>query len=501
MAEVENIREMYFQKGRSVSEIAGETGKDRKTIRKYLEKEDWNVPIQEKGCKRSKLDPFKETIDSWLEADRKMRKKQRHTAKRVYDRLSEVHGESGFDCSYRTVAAYVTAAKQRIYGKRSCYLPLEHRAGEAQVDFGKAEFIENGTRHYGSYLNLSFPRSNGGFFQLFKGETFECLGEGLKAIYQHIGVVPHRQWFDNASTMVTKVLKNGERKLTDAFIRFKEHHGFEAVFCNPASGNEKGNVENKVGYHRRNFLVPVPEFDDLEKYNKQLFQRCRQDMERKHYSKGRPITELFEEDREACLRLPSVEFDVCTYESVKTDAYGKFSLGKGRHIYSTTPKLAAKTVTVCLKAHTVAVLDENLREVVRHRRLYGQRRQEVMDWIPYLKQLSRYPAALKYSGIYTMLPDPVQRWMDSCNRQEKGKALKLLAELTENTDFLTATEAFRSSIEYGAFDVDSVLSIHTRLASGLPEVEMIRLSSKVLELKSLTPDVKQYDGMLGRRMN
>jgi transposase len=501
MAEVETIREMYFTKGCSVSEIAGQTGKDRKTVRKYLQEADWNTPIHEKRCKGSKLDPYKETINNWLETDRKIRKKQRHTARRVYDRLTESQGESGFDCSYRTVATYVAEAKRRIYGERTCYLPLQHRAGEAQVDFGKAEFIENGTRHYGSYLNLSFPHSNGGFLQLFKGETFECLGEGLKAIYEHIGGVPQRQWFDNASTMVTKVLRNGERKLTDAFIRFKEQYGFEAVFCNPARGNEKGNVENKVGYHRRNFLVPIPEFVDLEAYNRQLFQRCDDDMQRTHYSKERLIAELVEEDREACLPLPSVAFDVCTYESVKTDAYGKFSLEKGRHVYSTTPKLAAKTVTVCLRAHTVTVLDENLREVARHRRLYGQRRQEVMDWIPYLRQLSRYPAALKYSGLYQMLPDPVQRWMDTCGRQERGKALKLLAELTENTDFLTATEAFRGSIAYGAFDIDSVLALHTRLASGLPELEMIRLPSTVPELKTLAPDVKQYDGMLGRRMN
>jgi len=143
MAEIESIREMYFRKGMSKSEIAEHLGKDRKTIRKYLQQEDWSVVLQKPMKKGSKLDPYKATIDSWLKADLKMRKKQRHTAKRVIDRLVELHGEDGFDCSYRTVAGYVAEVKSKIYGERGCYLPLEHRVGEAQVDFGKAEFCRS----------------------------------------------------------------------------------------------------------------------------------------------------------------------------------------------------------------------------------------------------------------------------------------------------------------------------------------------------------------------
>jgi len=501
MAEVENIREMYFNKGFSISRIAREVERDRKTIRNYLLQDDWNKNQKEPVERTSKIDRYKATIDEWLEADRRMRKKQRHTARRVYDRLCELYEYEGFDCSYRTVAGYVAEAKERIYGERTGFLPLEHRPGEAQVDFGKAEFIENGTRYYGSYLNVSFPYSNGGFLQLFKGENFECLGEGLENIYAYLGGIPYRQWFDNASTMVTKVLKGGERNLTEAFLRFKEHHGFEAAFCNRGQGNEKGNVESKVGYHRRNLLVPIPEFADLEQYNKELLERCTADMQRPHYRKETFIATLFEEDRKVLLPLPSIEFDVCTYETVKTDAYGKFSLEKGHHIYSSMPKLASRSITVVLKAHTVTVLDENMREVVRHARLYGQRRQEAMDWIPYLRQLSRYPAALKYSGIYSMLPDPVQGWLDLCSRQERGKALKLLAELTENSDFATAAEAFRQSVLYDAFDLDSVTALHSRMTTVLPSLESIVLPSSVPKLRQLPSDVKRYDRMLKGGMN
>ena len=105
---------------------------------------------------------------------------------------------------------------------------MEHIPGEAQVDFGDADFYENGKLHSGKYINLSFPHSNKGYMQVFK-ERQECLFEGLKTIFEHIGGVPTRIWFDNASTMVTKVMKGGNRSLTDDFLRFMEHYRFEAV--------------------------------------------------------------------------------------------------------------------------------------------------------------------------------------------------------------------------------------------------------------------------------
>ena len=172
--------------------------------------------------------------------DKKAKRKQRHTARRVYDRLLEKYG-SDFDCSYRTVAGYVAKRKKELFENKPGYLPLEHIPGEAQADFGDADYYENGRLYSGKYLNLSFPYSNKGYFQLFKGENMECLLEGLIAIFEHIGGVPNRIWFDNTKVIVTKILKEGGRNLTDGFIRFMEHYQFEAAFCNVNSGHEKGN--------------------------------------------------------------------------------------------------------------------------------------------------------------------------------------------------------------------------------------------------------------------
>ena len=106
------------------------------------------------------------------------------------------------------------------------------------MDFGKANFIEKGKKIQGSYLVLTLPYSNAGFVQLFRGETQECLLEGLKNIFNHIGKVPSKIWFDNLSAAV-KVVNKKERKLNKFFENFCAHYSFKPVFCNPASGNER----------------------------------------------------------------------------------------------------------------------------------------------------------------------------------------------------------------------------------------------------------------------
>jgi len=492
MKNITNLRKMYFEDGDNISQIQKETGFDRKTIRKFIDKKDWNDPVQVPVIRESKLDKFKSEIDEWLKADKEMRKKQRHTAKRVHDRLKEKYNNE-FDCSYRTVAKYVAGKKKNLYANKESFLPLEHKPGECQVDFGKAEFVENGKRYYGFYLNVSFPYSNAGFFQLFKGENFECLAEGLVNIFEHINGVPHRQWFDNMSTAVKKILKGGERELTDSFIKLKEHYCFNAVFCNRNAGNEKGNVENKVGYHRRNFFVPMPEFKNLSDYNKQLLKRCELDLDRIHYRKECLISELFKEDLLHCNALPNVPFAAQTYKSVRVDSYGKFTLENGKHSYSSMPRFAGEQITICKTASKVQILDNDMTIVVTHQRLYGKEQQESMDWIPYLQQLSRKPAALKYTGIYQLLPNQVTDWLDRKNNYDRGKALKLLYDLTNKSSFTAAVDALQTALDYNSDNPESIIAVHAKLISDIPELQPVTLPPSVTDVLTTKPDIMQYD--------
>lgn len=497
MTEVHALRRLYFDEGKSITEIARDTGRDRKTIRVNINKEDWNEtpvkPVPEVTF--PKLDPFKAKIDAWLTEDKKAKRKQRHTGRRVYARLKEEF-KADFNCSYRTVVGYVSQRKKEIFSQKAGYLPLEHIAGEAQGDFGDAQYYENGQLYSGKYLNLSFPYSNQGYFQLFKGENQECLFEGLVSIFEHIEGVPSRIWFDNTRTIVSKIFKEGGRTLSDDFLRFSEHYRFEAVFCNVEAGHEKGNVEGKVGYHRRNWLVPVPRFERLSEFNQGLLKSCDLDAEREHYRKDATIAELYSADKAALLALPAIPLDVSKYITVSTNGYGRFYLANGQHEYSVSPQYADSHVTIKITAGEVIALDKSHQPIVSHRRLYGDTRQQSMQWLPYLTQLSHRPNALKYSGIYAMLPQSIQSYLAKCTKSDKGQILRVIAGLTARNGFESALETVDHALQYEATDIDSLINLHNRLYGQIPELAPLRLPGNIPELRRVTPNLAAYDAQL-----
>jgi hypothetical protein len=296
--------------------------------------------------------------------------------------------------------------------------------------------------------------------------------------------------------MVAKVLKNSRRELTDRFRRFQEHFGFEAVFCNPGKGNEKGNVENKVGYVRRNLLVPEPRFESLDRFNAQVLEQCRSDMDREHYLEEQWISELFLADQAALMPLPRIPFDPASYHTLTADGYGMIVLNGGKHRYSSAPKYARSRVTAHITAQTVSILDESRRPVVTHQRLYGDKPGERMEWLPYLTQLARKPTALKYTPVYDMMPAMLRQWLSSQPRDQVGTALKLVANLSETAGFDSACAAISDSIIAGITDADSLVALHdrnTRYAAILPDV---------VTTKSMVKDPKvafepaRYDEML-----
>ena len=503
MDQIHRIRDLYYGQDKSLTEIASMEKLDWRTVRKYVDMEDFNVapPSPDEEEHSSKLDPFKPIIDKWLTEDKKAPRKQRHTAKRVHRRLKDE--VEGYDCSYRLTAAYVSEKKAELRLKqKEGYLPLEHHPGEAQADFGYADFYENGKLHHeAKYLVLSFPHSNGGYLQLNYGENMECLLEGLVAMFEHVGGVPTEIWFDNTRTIVTDIIKGGGREVTERFQRFCEHYRFKPIFMNPESGWEKGNVENKVGYLRRNELVPVPSFEALPAKNKELLAACDKDMEREHYDDGdgRYISELFAEDKAALLPLPTVPFDTSLYTTARTDKYGKFTLDAGKHRYSASPAFCEETVRLHVTSAEVIVMDSDLHEVVRHRRLYGDEH-ESMDWIPYLRYIARKPRSLKNSGIYDMMPESMRMYMDGCESKSRGKVLKVLAELTERSGFESALTTVNKAIEHQATDPDSLMSLYRRTYMDVPPLPPIEPSEAIPRMKVIMfpSDLSALDAVLAK---
>jgi len=469
--------------------ISRATGHNFRTVKKYIEQTDFNLPIRRKRGRPSKLDPFKTVIDGWLETDTKRKPKQRHTAKRIYARLLEEYRDL-FHVSERTVRAYVAAKKKELY-RHEGYLPLDHPPGEAQIDFGAVEFNEKGQRCNGQALILSFPYSNGGYPQLFKGVNQECLLTGMANIFAHLNQVPRVIWFDNLSAAVAGI-HGQERTLTERFRRFSLHYGFEARFCTPNSGHEKGHVENKVGYSRRNFFVPAPEFDEIETYNQELLAAAEKDMQRPHYRKGRLIAQLLEEDRSAMLPMPPHPFDVEKWQIAKANKVGKIKFET--NLYSASPAVANREVWIKAGAHTIEILTEEYRSIVKHRRLYGKNL-EVMNWYPYLTTLARRPNALKYSGFYHELPDPWREYLDTCDYHGKKGSLTVLLKILEERNLDIATQSLEACLENGTATPEGILFSYYRLTQERIE-EQVQLPESLSRLDEYDLNLDSYDLLL-----
>ncbi|WP_065504801.1 IS21 family transposase [Bifidobacterium breve] len=241
-------------RGVSWREIARRLGVSRDTVRKYATMEDCSPkPAAGKG-RRSLIDACSGTVDSWLSADRLMPRKQRHTARRVYARLVE---EEGFEGSYSSVRRYVRRWREEHRSDGDGYLELDWGAGVMQVDFGEAVATIGGNDARIHCLVATFPHSNMRYVAATPGENAECVCEGLAQILDHIGMVPRVLVLDNATGAGLRVAWN-KVTVVRVFAMFCDHYRLETRSCNPYSGNEKGSVENAVGFLRRNLMAPSP---------------------------------------------------------------------------------------------------------------------------------------------------------------------------------------------------------------------------------------------------
>lgn len=378
------IRRAVQVEGKSQREAAREFGLARKTVRKMLE---FSVPPgyrRKKPVQRPKLGPWLGVIDQILEEDESQPKKQRHTAKRIWDRLKIEHSFSG---GYTIVKDYVREARLR---HREVFVPLAHPPGEGQADFGEALVVIGGRQQKAHFLCIDLPHSDDCFVRAFPAENTESFCEGHNRAFAYFGGVPNRILYDNTKIAVIEITGDGERRPTQAFSELKSHYLFEAKFGRPGKGNDKGKVEGLVGYARRNFLVPVPRAASWEELNRQLREQCQQRRARKLWGHSETIGERFERDRERLLGLPPAPYEACLKRTtrVSSQALVRYKTND----YSVPVAYAHRLVL--LKAFVWEVVISCGSEVIaRHARSY-EREQMIFEPLHYLALLERKPGAL-----------------------------------------------------------------------------------------------------------
>lgn len=475
------IRQLH-KAGESVAAIAEMEGVSRDTVYKYIGINDFSPDVPKSSQVRaSKLDPYKPIIDAWLDKDAKNWHKQRHTARRIWKRLQDEYGANVSEC---TVSRYVKKEKARRKSVAEQYLDLTWEPGEAQADFGEADFYVNEVRKRMSYFVLSFPNSNVGLVQVLPSENAECVCQGLKTIFEFIGAVPNRIVFDNATGVGRKVA-NGVRT-TELFTLCATHYGFNFSFCNPNSGNEKGNVENKVGTIRANIFVPVPRIVDFANYNKKLLNLCLEFSNKDHWMKGINELKLFEEDKSAMSELPAKAFNPVRYSCVKTDKLGKIMVD-GNHAYSVSPELAKQNVTVGFSAFYIEIYDENGEFICKHKRQYGSAPTDSTDPSSQLLTLIRKTNGWKNSKVRATFSGNLQCHLDSLSKEDLRKKLRLLHKVSDNNGWeatkIAAEEAFLST---------------NRLDEAGIAMSVARAKSGVIDYESKT-DLSEYDDLVSMK--
>jgi transposase len=378
------VRRACHVDGMSQRRAARVFGIDPKTVAKMLR---FSVPPGYRRSKppaRPKLDGFTGVIDRILEEDRGRPRKQRHTARRIFQRLRAEHGFAGGET---IVKAYVR--ERRLQG-REVFVPLVHPPGHGQADFGEAVAVVGGEERRIHFFCLDLPHSDAGFVKAYPAETAEAFCDGHGAAFAFFGGVPRRMLDDNTRLAVARILGDGTRQRTRAFAELQSHFLFADRFGRPGKGNDKGKVEGLVGYARRNFLVPVPRVESFDVLNAHLEARCRERRGARLRGHDETIGERLARDQAALLPLPAVPYVACDLRSARVSS---LSLVRYRgNDYSVPVAYGHREVVVRGYVEAV-VIGCGAAEIARHRRSYG-REDVLLEPLHYLALLERKTGAL-----------------------------------------------------------------------------------------------------------
>lgn len=445
------IRRLVLTKQKSKRAICKEYHLHWKTLQKILNHAEPPGYRQRQPRTKPKLELVLPIIHEILEQDKQSPPKQRHTIKRIFDRLRTKHEYDG------GITAVGDAVRAWRAGTAEVFMPLSHPAGWAQADFGEADVWLQGKLTRVAYFVMSLPFSDAFFCQVFPRECTETFQAGHCRAFEFFGGVPTRISYDNSRIAVAKFVGRRGDTPTQEFLRLESHFLFEHHFCLVRRANEKGHVEGLVGFARRNFMVPVPQIDDLEEFNEQLAQSCRADLERRLRGKRTTKQGLLEEEQCALLPLPKQSFEARRVESAKANSLSLVRFDTND--YSVPTAWAHHSVTAVGNIQEVRLI-VNDRVVARHPRDWA-RENVHYDPLHYLALLERKPGSLDFAR-------PLEDWnLPECfgvlrrrlegERQSEGRRefIRVL-RLLETLELAELSRAVERAITIGALTVDAI---------------------------------------------
>ena len=445
------VRRFVFVEGRSQREAARVFGLSRETVTKMCL---FSLPpgyTRTKPVGKPKLGPLLPVIDAILEADRTAPVKQRHTAKRIFERLRDEHGFGG---GYTVVKDYVRLCRAQ---GRETFVPLAHPPGHAQVDFGEAVGVIGGVRQKMHFLCMDLPQSDACFVKAFPRETTEAFLDGHVSAFAFFGGVPQSILYDNTTIAVAKILGDGKRERTRAFTELVSHYLFADRFGRPGKGNDKGKVEGLVKHARMKFMTPIPHAASYDAFNAELAERCRARQGERAGRRAETIGERLVADTLALRALPPVPLEPCEKRAgrVSSTALVRYWTND----YSVPTSYGFQDVVVKGFVDEVVILCGG-REIARHLRSYGEG-VFVSNPLHYLALIEMKPGALDQAAalqgwelpqVFHHLRHLLEARMGNRGKREFIQVLRLLEAMPKDVVTFAVTEA----IHIGAAGFDAV---------------------------------------------
>jgi transposase len=457
------VRQLVFLEGVSRREVARRLGISRDTVRKMCLYEAPPGYVRTKPVPRPKLGALIPVIDRILETDEGAPARQRHTARRIWQRLRDEHG---FDGGYTTVKDYVRSARVR---RREVFVPLAHPPGHAQIDFGEAIGIIGGRRVKLHLFCMHLPHSDACFVKAYPSETTEALLDGIASGFGFFGGVPRSVLLDNMKLAVVRILPDGRRERSSAFTRIISHFVFLDRYGRPGRGNDKGNVEALVKFARRSYLTPVPTASSFAALNRTLEHHCLGRLNETSGRDRRLIGERLLADLAAFRRLPVSPFEAC---DLRPGRVSSTSLVRYRNVdYSVPTAHAHGQVLVKGFVDEVAIVAEG-KEIARHRRSY-EAGDMVSDPRHYLALLERKPGALDQAAAlqnWELPPafEEMRRLLEArSGRAGKREYIQIL-RLTEIAPPTLVGAAVSEAIRRGVVGFDAVKQLVVARLEGKP---------------------------------
>lgn len=484
--------------GKSISQIQRETGHSRNTIRKVLNDE-------YKGyCKRKKqpypvLGPYLKQIEQWLLEDKKQPRKQRHTARRIYNRLKN---EFDYKGSEESVRRYVRQIKARLcLNNTDVFLVTDPEIGkEAEIDWGSAVALINGTRTPIKFFCMRSRYSGKHFVRTYLCEKQQAFFDAHIRAFDFFGGIYSTMVYDNLTSAIKKVLRGKKSIEQESYIRFRTYYNFTSRFNNPNSGHEKGGVEGAVGFVRRNYLVPVPRVNNIEELNEKLLIECSNYGTHKISGKDKSVNELFNEEKSYLIPISTPSFSNILILNGKVDKYSTVLVEKNH--YSVQYNYVGLQTHIELCIERVKVYYEG-KQIADHNRVFGVNKW-VLDPHHFLEIIRKKPGAFESCRV-------INQWRPNwpaCLEQ----FLKVLKEKYGETkgikEFISVLILYK---EYSEEEMESAIELalenYVSDAGGVKQILQYINSDKAGEQfspleewpKTIMPDVSLY-GQLGGRL-